>query len=84
MKVGTILSIAGTIILILGAIFHLQGKSIVGPESSFMYSNPEWITYGIQIVITGIIILGIGMVIRIIKQLVKGCFQRLKVQVINK
>jgi hypothetical protein len=68
MKVGTILSIAGTIILILGAIFHLQGKSIVGPESSFMYSNPEWITYGIQIVITGIIILGIGMVIRIIKK----------------
>ena len=50
------LVIIGTIILIFGIIFHLQGQSVIGPESSFMYSNPDWVTYGIQIAIVGIII----------------------------
>jgi uncharacterized membrane protein len=62
------LAIIGAIILILGLIFHLQGQSIIGPESSFMYSNPEWITYGIQIVIVGIIIVAAGIVISVIKR----------------
>jgi uncharacterized membrane protein len=62
------LVIIGTIILILGLIFHLQGQSIIGPESSFMYSNPEWITYGIQIVIVGIIIVAAGIGISVIKR----------------
>ncbi len=62
------LVIIGTIILILGLIFHLQGQSIIGPESSFMYSNPEWITYGIQIVIVGIIIVATGIGISVIKR----------------
>ena len=57
----------GTMIFILGIIFHLQGQSIVGPESSFMYANPEWISYGIQIAISGIIISGIGISIKIRK-----------------
>lgn len=46
-----------------GIVFFLQGQSIVGPESSFMYSNPEWITNGQWIVIIGIIILSAGIVI---------------------
>ncbi len=58
----------GTIILIFGLIFHLQGQSIIGPESSFMYSNPDWITYGIQIAIVGIIIVAAGIGIKIIKR----------------
>jgi hypothetical protein len=58
----------GVIILIFGLIFHLQGQSIVGPESSFMYSNPDWITYGIQIAIVGIIIVAAGVGINIIKR----------------
>ncbi len=62
------LVIIGAIILILGLIFHLQGQSVIGPESSFMYSNPEWITYGIQIVIVGIIIVVAGIGIKIIKR----------------
>ncbi len=41
-------------------IFHFQGQGIIGPESSFMYSNPEWISYGQQIVIVGLIIVGAG------------------------
>jgi len=60
--------IIGTIILIFGLIFHLQGQSVIGPESSFMYSNPEWITYGIQIVIVGIIIVAVGIGISVIKR----------------
>ena len=58
----------GAIIFIFGLIFDLQGQSIVGPESSFMYANPDWITYGIQIMIVGIIIIGIGSVLKILKK----------------
>lgn len=63
MKGGKTLVIIGVIIGIFGGIFHLQGQSIVGPESSFMYSNPEWITYGTGMVILGIIISVIGIII---------------------
>ena len=58
----------GIISFIFGLIFDLQGQSIVGPESSFMYANPEWITYGIQIGLVGIVIIGIAVIIRIIKK----------------
>ncbi|NND86728.1 MAG: hypothetical protein HKM23_05295 [Nitrosopumilus sp.] len=63
MKIANIPIIAGTIIGIFGIVFHLQGYAVVGPESSFMYSNPDWITYGMQIAIVGAIIIagGIGM-----------------------
>jgi len=63
MKGGKTLVIIGGLIGIFGFVFHLQGQSIVGPESSFMYSNPDWVTYGIQMVIGGIIILVIGAII---------------------
>jgi len=68
MKIGFMVSIIGVIILILGIIFYLQGLSIVGPESSFMYSNPKWVTYGFEIIIVGVIIIGIGSGIKIIKR----------------
>lgn len=60
--------IIGIIIFILGTIFYLQGESVVGPESSFMYANPEWISNGIQIAISGLIISGTGFVIKFIKR----------------
>jgi hypothetical protein len=60
--------LTGIGIMIMGVIFHLQGKSIVGPESSFMYSNPQWITYGIQISVLGGIILAIGIGLNFIKK----------------
>jgi hypothetical protein len=44
-------------------VFYLQGRSVVGPESSFMYSNPEWIKNGQWIAISGIMILAVGVVI---------------------
>ena len=62
------LVIFGGIILALGIIFHLQGQSLVGPESSFMYKNPEWITYGMQIAITGAIIIISGIIFKFIKR----------------
>jgi hypothetical protein len=63
MKGGRTMIIIGIIVGIFGSIFHLQGKSIVGPESSFMYSNPEWVSYGLQMIILGIITLSVGFVI---------------------
>ena len=68
MKGKKIVTITGIGIMIMGVIFHLQGQSIVGPESSFMYSNPQWVTYGIQIVVVGGIILAIGTSLSFIKR----------------
>lgn len=64
MKIGKILTIAGIVIIAMGAIFHLQGQSVVGPESSFMYSNPEWVTYGLEIVTLGVIVFGAGIILQ--------------------
>lgn len=61
MKIWKFVTISGIITIVLGITFHLQGQSMVGPQSSFMYANPDWITYGIQILITGILIFGIGI-----------------------
>ncbi len=63
MKAGKPLIGIGIIVLISGIVFSLQGQAVVGPESSFMYSNPQWITYGQWIVIVGVMILAVGIVI---------------------
>ncbi len=68
MKIGIALIILGILIFLFGALFHLQGQGIVGPESSFMYYNPEWITYGLQIVFIGLAILGFGAALVITKK----------------
>ena len=65
MFVRSALIILGVIILLAGIVFHFQGQGVVGPESSFMYLNPDWITYGLQIAIAGLVILGIGIGISI-------------------
>ncbi len=53
----------GTVLIIFGTIFTLQGESIVGPSTSFMYSNPHWITNGKLIVSVGIIIFVSGILL---------------------
>jgi hypothetical protein len=63
MRVGKPLIGIGIIITIFGIVFFLQGQSLVGPKSSFMYSNPQWIINGQWIAIIGIIILGAGLAI---------------------
>ena len=68
MKTSLSLIITGIIVIIFGIVFHLQGQGIVGPESSFMYYNPEWITYGQQIAILGILIIAGGIGLKISKK----------------
>ncbi len=68
MRVGTPIIIIGVIMFVAGIIFHFQGQGLVGPESSFMYSNPEWVTYGQEIAIIGIIVLGVGIALTISKR----------------
>lgn len=51
----------GAIVMIFGMIFYLQGNSIVGPTSSFMYSNPKWIVHGQWIAVCGGLILALGL-----------------------
>ena len=65
MKISWPVVALGTIVMTLGSIFHLQGQSIVGPETSFMYSNPDWITYGLEIIIVGSSVLVFGIIIKI-------------------
>jgi len=57
--------VAGALVLAFGLVFHLQGLAVVGPESSFMYSNPEWAMHGIQIAAAGAAIVAAGVGIRI-------------------
>ena len=68
MKISSPIIIIGFIVMIAGIIFHLQGQAIIGPESSFMYSNPDWITYGQEIVLSGIVLSGFGVVLKISKK----------------
>ncbi len=63
MKAGKPIIGLGIVVIMLGIVFYLQGQSIVGPESSFMYSNPQWITNGQWIAIVGIMILATGIAI---------------------
>lgn len=62
MKVGIVVIATGTIIFAFGVLFFLQGNSVVGPTSSFMYSNPKWILYGESIVAIGAAIIVVGIV----------------------
>ena len=66
-KIHTVI-VMGIITFIFGVIFDLQGQSIVGPESSFMYANPDWITYGIEIMIIGAIVIGMGTIWKVLKK----------------
>ena len=68
MKSSWLFIAAGIIAMALGLIFHLQGQAVVGPETSFMYSNADWITYGLEIVIVGSSIFVIGVIIKIFRK----------------
>ena len=60
-RIGIAMIIVGAVVMILGLIFYLQGNSIVGPTSSFMYSNPKWIVNGQWIAVSGLLILVAGL-----------------------
>ena len=55
--------IPGIILVIFGIIFSFQGQGMLGPETSFMYENQEWIDNGIIISMMGVILILIGYVV---------------------
>ena len=58
MEFGRHLTVLGISLASLGILFHLQGQSVVGPESSFMYSSPEWASYGLAVALAGMALAG--------------------------
>jgi hypothetical protein len=66
---GKILFVVGALFTIAGLIFTAQSKSLVGPQSSFMYSNPEWTANGFVILGVGLAVLFSGIAIWISRNL---------------
>ncbi len=62
-----ILLVVGFILIIAGIIFVAQSNSMIGPQSAFMYSNPQWTVNGFAISVAGLIILICGLVIHFLK-----------------
>jgi hypothetical protein len=60
MRISRALIPVGAILIIFGTIFQFQGRGVVGPESSFMYYNADWIYYGITTIVCGIITSSVG------------------------
>lgn len=58
----------GCILIISGILFVAQSKSEVGPQYSFMYSNPQWTVNGFAICIIGLAVLVCGIIIHHIKR----------------
>jgi uncharacterized membrane protein YidH (DUF202 family) len=61
MRIAKLIIGFGIILVAFGALFQFQGRGVVGPESSFMYHNNDWIYYGITIIISGVMIVGVGV-----------------------
>ena len=61
--IGKILFVIGALSTVAGLIFVAQSKSLVGPQSSFMYSNPEWTANGFVILGVGLAVLFSGIAI---------------------
>ena len=55
--------VVGALIALSGTVFWLQGLSIVGPTTSFMYRNPEWTSNGLVILAVGIFVIIGGLII---------------------
>lgn len=49
-----VLAAAGAAAAALGALFYLQGTSVVGPRASFMYASPDWAAWGAWIAAGGL------------------------------
>ena len=55
--------VVGFTLIISGLIFVAQSKSVIGPKSSFMYSNPEWTVNGFAFSIVGLVFFVCGLII---------------------
>lgn len=61
MKLGRYMIIIGIVLIFFGVIFQFQGRGQLGPESSFMYYNKDWISHGMIIIASGIVMGGFGI-----------------------
>lgn len=61
MRISKLVIMLGVALTAFGALFQFQGRGFVGPESSFMYYNKDWIHYGIAMMISGVLIVGVGI-----------------------
>jgi hypothetical protein len=61
-----LIEIFGIVLVLAGLVFTAQSESYVGPQSSFMYSNPSWTINGMVIILAGIIVLILDIFIRIV------------------
>ena len=61
-----IIEIIGIALVLAGVIFTAQSKALLGPPSSFMYSNPSWTIHGYMFIIAGIIVLIFDIIFRIV------------------
>lgn len=59
--------VIGGIIIGSGLVFVAQSRSLLGPPSSFMYSNVEWTTNGSAVVVIGICVCSIGLLMRFVR-----------------
>jgi hypothetical protein len=61
-----LLLVVGFVLVIAGIISVAQSNSMIGPQSSFMYSNPIWTVNGFAVSISGLVIVICGLLIRFI------------------
>lgn len=54
-RLGRFVLVFGVVAVLAGATFALQGWGLVGPESSAMFKNSEWVRNGLLIVAAGLI-----------------------------
>jgi uncharacterized membrane protein len=59
-----IIELIGIALVLAGVIFTAQSKALLGPSSSFMYSNPGWTINGSMFIIAGVIVLILGIIFR--------------------
>jgi uncharacterized membrane protein len=67
-----LLLVVGFVLVIAGIIFVAQSNSMIGPQSSFMYSNPIWTVNGFAVSISGLVIVICGLLIRFIDNKIKN------------
>jgi hypothetical protein len=58
--------IIGIVLVLAGLIFTAQSQSLLGPQSSFMYSNPSWTINGFMFILAGVIILILNIIVKIV------------------
>ncbi len=61
-----LIEIFGIVLVLAGLVFTAQSESYVGPQSSFMYSNPSWTINGLMIILAGTVVIILDIIIRIV------------------